>query len=232
MQIAITHLTRMGSPHICVAGIDKKWTHWRPVAAARESGDWKLDRGWLRSQGGLLEVGAVIDFGEVQPAPTTPEKEDVVVDFGQAKFVKYLYRDRFVRMLDELASDSLESIFGTELEKLSPTATATLAGEGKASLGVLRLSGAVLELYEESEIRLIFEDTGLGELELKVTDLRLWEDYSPKSDQIKRIQNEVEDCLVTVGLTGVYESPSYPGPRHWLQVNNIFPRENPLWARE
>ncbi len=233
MQIAITHLTRMGHPYICAAGIDKKWRHWRPVAASRKSGDvWKLDHGWLRSQGGLLEVGAVIEFGDVQPMPTSPEKEDMVVDFEQARFVKYLYRSRFLKILDRLTEGSLESIFGEELEKLSPTATATPAGKGDASLGVLRLRGAELELRDETEVRLIFEDAVLGEMDLKVTDLRLWDDYRPKIDRIKRIQDEIEDCLITVGLTGVYESSSYPGPRHWLQVNNIYPRENPLWVRE
>lgn len=230
MQIAITHLTRMGHPHICAAGVDRQWRHWRPVSAPRESGDgWKLDQGWLRSQGGLLEVGAVIDFGDVQPTTGT---EDVVVDYQQAKFVKYLYLAHFVRILDRLAQDSLGSIFGPELERLSSTAAAVPEGEGEVSLGVLRLKGAELQVHGDSEIRLMFEDTDFGEMALKVTDLRLWEVYKPRLDRVNRIQAEMGECLAAVGLTGAFVSSSYPGPRHWLQVNNIYLRENPLWARE
>lgn len=230
MQIAITHLTRMGHPYICAAGIDKKRRHWRPVSAPRKSGDgWKLDQGWLRSQGGLLEVGAVIDFGDIH---LTAGTEDVVVDYQQAKFEKYLYRAHFVRILDELAQDSLGPIFGSELERLSSTAAAVPEGACQVSLGVLRLSGAELQVRDESEIRLMFGDTDFGEMALKVTDLRLWDDYRPKRDRINRIREEMGECLAAVGLTGAFVSSSYPGPRHWLQVNNIYPRENPLWARE
>lgn len=233
MQITINHLTRMGYPHICVAGIDEGGVHKRPVLAPRESGgEWQIHRNWLRSKGGPLELGAVVDLGDAQPVPTTPEVEDVVVNSGQAKFVTQIKKDQFLQILDGSAKDSLESIFGPELEGLSSTAAAVPKGEGKASLGMLRLSGAELKIRNESEIRLTFEDSGLGEIMLKVTDLRFWDGYKPKCDRVERVQDKIDDCLISVGLTGDFEVSRYPGPRHWLQVNNIYPRVNPLWARE
>lgn len=173
----------------------------------------------------------MVELGDVQPDPDPPEAEDVVVDYGQAKFVDRLREDRFLRILDKLAEDSLESIFGPELEKMSRTAAAVPEGKGKISLGVIRLTGAEL-FCDESEIRLTFEDADFGEMALKVTDLRLWEVYQPRLDRARRLQAEMGDCLAAVGLTGAFPVSSYPGSRHWLQVNNIYPRENPLWARE
>lgn len=236
MQIVITHLTRMGDPHICLAGIDKKWKHWRPVLASRKSDDdWKPDRSWLRSEGGHFHLGSKVDLGEVRHEPVPPDVEDVVVDAKQVKFIEDLGREHFLKILDGLAQDSLRSIFGPDLDSCRSTAAFMPVGAGERSLGILKLSGAKLEErvgYVNPEIRLVFEDPDFGKLEIHVTDLRLWDGYRPKKDRVKRIQGELDDCLVAVGLTGAKEVSSYLGPRHWLQVNNIFPRSDPLWERE
>ena len=239
MQIVITHLTRMGDPHICLAGIDKKWKHWRPVLASRKSDeDWKPDRRWLRSEGGPFHLGAKVDLGDVRHEPVPPDVEDTVVDVKQVKFIEDLDREHFWKILDGLAQDSLRSIFGPELESRGLTSASMQVGTGERSLGILRLGGAKIEERFEPrkgkpEIRLVFEDPDFGKLELNVTDLRLWEDYNnPKKDRVKRIQGKLDDCLVAaVGLTGAW-GPEGKEKRHWLQVNNIFPRNDPLWERE
>ena len=108
-------------------------------------------------------------------------------------------------------------------------------GTGERSLGILRLSGAKLEErigYNKPEIRLVFGDRDFAKLELNVTDLRLWESYKkPKPDRVRRIQGKLDDCLVAVGLSGAWASKGQI-ERHWVQVNNIFPRSDPLWERE
>ena len=237
MQIVVTHLTRMGDPYICLAGIDKKWKHWRPVLASRKSSDgWKPHRRWLRSVGGPFHLGSKVDLGDVRHEPVPPDVEDTVVDVKQVKFIEDLDREHFLKILDGLAQDSLRSIFGPDLGSWRSTAAFMPVGAGERSLGILRLSGAKLEERvgrdDRPEIRLVFEDPDFGKLEPKVTDLRLWKGYRPKKDRVKRIQGELDDCLVAVGLSGAKEVSSYPGPRHWLQVNNIFPRSDPLWERE
>gem|GEM_PF-2178214 len=40
------------------------------------------------------------------------------------------------------------------------------------------------------------------------------------------------DCMVAVGLTRYWPVPRYPGFGHWLQINNVFPMEDPLWVTE
>lgn len=236
MRIVVTHLTRMGDPHICLAGTDEGGEHWRPVLASRKSGDrWKIHSRWLRSQGGNFHLGSEVDLGDVRHEPVTPEAEDVVVDVKQVKFVKDLDGEQFWNILDGLAQDSLRSIFGPELESRSSTSAHIPVGAGERSLGILRLSGANLEEREERgkpEIRLVFGDREFAKLELKVTDLRLWESYKkPKPDRVRRIQGKLDDCLVAVGLSGAWASKGQI-ERHWVQVNNIFPRSDPLWERE
>lgn len=232
MQIVVTHLTRMGGSYICLAGTDEEGEHWRPVLASRKSGEsWEPDRRWLRSRGGHFHLGSKVDLGNIRPEPIPPEVEDVVVDVKQVELVEDLDQERFWKILDGLAQDSLRSIFGPDLESQRSTSAYVPVGTGERSLGILRLSGAKLEERDESEIRLVFGDRDFAKLELKVTDLRLWEGYRPKKDRVKRIQDKLDDCLVAVGLTGAW-GPEGKIERHWLQINNIYPRSDPLWERE
>ena len=236
MQIVVTHLTRMGDPHICLAGTDEDGDHWRPVSASRKSGDdWKPHRRWLRSRGGPFHLGSEVHLGNIRHEPHPPEEEDVVVDIKQVEIVEDLDRERFWKILDGLAQDSLRSIFGPDLDSWRSTAAFMPVGAGERSLGILRLSGAKLEerigYGDKPEIRLVFGDRDFAKLEPKVTDLRLWKGYRPKTDRVKRIQGELDDCLVAVGLSGALR-PKGKIERHWLQINNIFPRSDPLWERE
>lgn len=237
MQIVVTHLTRMRHPYICVAGIDKQGEHRRPVLVDSDGRHKQLERNLLRSEGGHFALGAVVDLGNAQPQPTPPEVEDVVFAPVAVTAVKTFDPADFRRILDRLAEDSLRTIFGPDLERLSPTAAAVPEGRGEASLGVLRLSEAGLQVkseFEKQVLRFDFEDPDLGELSLKVTDLRLWESdhETPATEAVDRIKNHLDGCHIAVGLTRAREVSSYSGPRHWLQVNNIFPRNNPLWERE
>ena len=237
MQIAVTHLTRMRHPYICVAGIDKKRDHRRPVLVSATGQHKQLGRDLLSGNGGPFELGRVVDLGKVAPRPVVPEKEDVVFDPARAKFVKLLEEDRFLQLLEGCAEGSLGSIFGQDLEHLSGTAAAVPEGKGEVSLGVLKPSEARLEIsweWDKEIIRFGFVDPDFGEIKLKVTDIRLWEsDYkTPATKAINSIKGRLEGCLAAVGLGRPYEVSSYPGPRHYLQVNNIYPRGDPLWARE
>ena len=237
MQIAVTHLTKMSHPYICVAGVDKKRDHRRPVLVSATGKHKQLGCDLLSSNGGPFELGRVVDLERVRPLPVVPEKEDVVFDPAQAKFVKMLEEDQFLQLLERCAEDSLGSIFGQDLEQLSGTAAAVPEGKGEASLGVLRPSEARLEIRWERNkeiIRFGFADPDFGEIKLKVNDLRLWEsDYkTPATKAVNKISDNLEGCFVAVGLGRAYDVSSYPGPRHYLQVNNVYPRGDPLWARE
>ncbi len=230
MRVLINHLTRMKRPYVCVAGVGTDGSHVRPVL---ESG--QLGRDLLRSEGGPFTLGAVVDLGNTRHRPGHPEEEDLVFRPELIKTEKMLTPAEFAKVMDRFAKSSLGEIFGDDLVQLGRTA-AVPKGAGIASLGVFRVEGTKLspEELEDGRIRLIVADPDLGEMSLPVTDIRLWEpDHkTPVWSRIEAIRPVLEKrCLLAVGLSRAFP-PDSPDSRHWLQVNNIFPIDDPLWARE
>lgn len=231
MQILINHLTRMSAGYICVAGIDKDSKHIRPVLDPQQTGGQvQLKRALLTSNGGPFQLGGLVDLGKVEPNPSPPEVEDVFFNPTQANLVKHLQAERFGNIMNESVKDSLRSVFGPELQATSgKTAAFIPPGQGRASLGVISPPNAELverDYMGDTEVRFRFEDPDLGSIALKVTDLRVWEkDHrTPAADNIERLQGRLNGCLIAVGLTREFRG------KHWLQVNNIFPRHDPFAA--
>ena len=231
MNILITHLTRMRVGYICVAGIGKNGEHIRPILDPQLTGGRvQLERALLHSNGGPFELGGLVDLGRVEPNPSPPEVEDVIFNPKQANLVKHLQIEKFGNILKESAKDSLQSVFGPELQARSSKMAAFVPpGQGRASLGVIGPSNTELSERDykgNTEVRFRFEDPDLGSIALKVTDLRVWEkDHrTPATANIKRLQAQLDGCLISVGLTREFRG------KHWLQVNNIFPRNDPFAA--
>ena len=236
MEIIINHLTKMRRGYICVAGVARDGMHWRPVLEPHPDGrHTQLQRSLLRSNRGPFELGAVVDLGEVSEQPTPPHLEDVIFNPDKVTFLHHQQSESFIDSIAGVAKNSLHSIFGQEVQSKSKTAAFTLEGQGRASLGVLRLDDADLtaELeYGKPVVRLEFEDPDLGVKNLKVNDLRLWEDNqrTPADGNIEQLQGQLDGCLVAVGLTRAPTENRNIKGRHWLQINNIFPRRNPFAA--
>ncbi len=233
MRILINHLTRMRNRHVCVAGIRDNGSHIRPVLKGSQ-----LPRALLLSAGGPFSLGIAVDLGPTDPRPNPPEVEDVLFSPGQVKLPRTFAGAEFWNRVGSVARPSLKEIFGDELVRLSGTAAAVPKGTGKASLGVIRIVGGTdlqwRKSYRMDQIRLTFSDPDLGELSLNVNDLRLWKSdhITPAFSSIEAIRTRLQDCLLAVGLTRAHAVSSYRGSWHWLQVNNIFPIGDPLWARE
>ncbi len=69
---------------------------------------------------------------------------------------------------------------------------------------------------------------------LSVTDLRLYgEDHkTPRRDLVANVQERLEagvEVILSVGLTRSWCKPNDTAKRHWLQVNNIHLKDDPLW---
>jgi hypothetical protein len=235
MRIVINHLTRMKPPYICVAGLlEDGSAHVRPVAG-------HLPRTLVASNGGPFDIGAVVDLGQVRHTPTRPEIEDHGFNPQSAGRVDYLPTADLWRLLTRLSRGTLEDIFGPDL-KLQNTwrgaGAAISPGQGVASLGVLRPGGPISLQIEASyadkgkELRVIVRDK-LGNLNLSVTDLRFYQDenYAINEGLVTAVQAKLEreeDVLLSVGLTRKFARRG-DIPRHWLQVNNIFPNRDPAW---
>lgn len=243
MRIAITHLTKMTHPYLDVAGVDAFGAHRRPVLATNNGENIPLGRSLLCSRRGPFQLGAVVDLGEVRSWGQPPEVENILFDLERASLVDVLDPQEFWIRLEKSERSSLKSIFGSAL-LASPISKAAyiMRGRGKASLGVLRVRNARLSIQKrwnkrterrEQVPRCWFEDPDMGELALRVYDLRLWEtDHAtPAMDAVDRIRGGLDDCFVSFGL-GRHWPPRGADSRHWLRVNNVYPRGDPLWARE
>jgi Dual OB-containing domain len=232
MRITVNHLTRMKAPYVCVAGVDVAGRSIRPVLEVGQ-----LPRSLLTSQGGPFQLGAVVVIGDPQPRPVAPEMEDVVFKPSGSSAVGRLDIDEFCEVLGEVAAGSLRSVFGSVIVRKSETAAAVPQHQGTISLGVLRAAEAQLTVrksFGKHEIRVHFIDPDLGALSIKTTDLRLWEEdqVTPAVSNIGRIESALDNCYLAVGLSRAFAVSSYRGRWHWLQINNIFPAKDPLWARE
>ena len=232
MQILVNHLTRMQPVYVCAAGVDvNTLRHVRPVLRYG-----RLATGLLKPNGGPLDVGAVVDLGPTGDAGHPPELEDRYFDPNRATWLFDDEPDGFWDLLEETARESLAEIFGPALELWDESCTVEV-GEGSASLGCLR-PGKQPWLYVDHRgtIRMVLDHL-TPSADLAVNDLRLYEgDHrTPRRDLVASVQKRLEagtETILSVGLTRPWRKRGDAVERHWLQVNNIHLRDDPLWRLE
>lgn len=229
MRIVVNHLTRMGAPRICVAGIDQVTErHIRPTTPSSDP----ITRSLLVVEGGPFVLGGIVDLGTVQPAPSPPETEDHRFSTRAITSVGRLDPAEYLELLDRVGADNLESIFGPELEQRGRS-FAIEEGHGTTSLGVLRLQEQLdLEIDAYGKLRLRFDDGGTP-IHVGVTDLRFVEEdhrtlkYDVIEDVRQRLRGGVGAVLM-VGLARAFTAAGDDRSRHWLQVNGICLEDRPL----
>lgn len=132
MHIVISHLTRMQPDYICVAGIEPETgRHIRPVLNRR-----RLGRNLLRKEGGVFEIGALVDLGATKNVGHAPETEDHEFSVESLRHRHRLQPDDFWKCLTETSHNKLESIFGDDLEQRESSCIVDI-NSGVASLGHL-----------------------------------------------------------------------------------------------
>jgi hypothetical protein len=224
MYLLVNHLTRMKSPRICVAGISAG-RHVRPVS---KSGD--LNFKLLRRSGGALAIGAVVDLGVATPCPKPPEMEDHEFKRWKLKFLRWALASEFWSALNSIAQKDLLATFGPKLHKHGKTCTLD-QGCGGASLGCVPLTDraasiSIRERNGKRQVRFQFEDTHFGQLDVGVTDLRLYglDLETPNAQKVEEISKKLArgvPAIVAVGLTRPFTPEAFGDPVHWLQVNNL-----------
>ncbi len=232
MVITVTHLTRMRPPYICAAGLHDQAAV-RPVVAGQ------LHKKWLRSNGGLFEIGAVVDLGPVKHVGTAPEHEDYRFNPAVAKYIGASDALTFWRRLEQIAQPSLDSIFGDDLVKRGRWSCAVNPGCGAASLGCLKVYGTPKMFVRgldrrptRSGLRIAINDPVLGKLDLGITDVRFFQDdfITVNEETVESAQERIDSgvrLLLSVGLTRA--TVPADKPVHWLQVNNIHLEDHPTW---
>jgi hypothetical protein len=237
MRIVVNHLTRMRGGHICVAGVDVETDrHVRPVL------QWfSLLPSLLARNGGPFDMAHLVDLGPAEPCPKPPHVEDHLFVPSKAAVLDRLAGEEFWALLYAVSRPRLRGIFGDELRPMGRSSCGMSEGQGKASLGCLRLSRRQRPPYVERgrdgglRIRIRIDD---GELcrAVAVTDLRLHRDdhATPDAAALERLADRLRSpgaVILGVGLTRAFAATSEQNaePVHWLQVNNVHLEEDPTW---
>ena len=235
MKLVLNHLTRMQSGYICVAGVDvQAKRHVRPIPARAH-----LRPELLACHGGPFDLGVILDLGPTKYIGQPPQVEDHEFDLRQAKALGTLAAPRFWNMLTQMAQPSLRAIFGADLQKRGTNSCGVDVGKGSASLGCL-IPQAAPDIYLRSrpekpdQIRMRVTD-GDFVLDLGVTDIRLYaaDHAAPERSAVQAVQERLrrkEEVILGVGLTRPFSpSPELVSPLHWVQVNNLHFKADPLW---
>jgi hypothetical protein len=232
VQILVNHLTRMQPGFICVAGVDvNTLNHVRPVLRYG-----RLTTDLLKSNGGPLEIGAVVDLGPTAPAGHAPELEDHYFDPARAMWLFDDDPDDYWESLNQVAQESLPEIFGPDLELWEGSCTVDV-GIGHTSLGCLAPEEQPwLYVDHRGTVRMVLEHL-TPSVDLSVTDLRLYESdhKTPRRNLVVNTQKRLEagvEVILSVGLTRPWRKQGDTEERHWLQVNNIHLKDDPLWRLE
>ena len=226
MIITVTHVTRMHSGRVCVAGVDiASKSHVRPVMRYAS-----LDGSCLEAHGGVFDLGSQVDLGSVIPCGHPPEVEDCYFDLAAAREVGRLKAEELWSLLGSVARNELTDIFGSVLQAPAghSKSLATPQGQGVASLGVWRPpSRPRLVCYDGAKVRLEC-DSEQGPKRFTVTDTRFLEaDLATVDARVfRRMSDELRnatDALLCVGLTRPWAPGGAGPPMHWMQVNGIHP---------
>jgi len=215
--------------YFCAAGIDlASQAHVRPVLRRG-----RLTTDLLSTNDGPFDIGSVLDLGPTTNVGHTPELEDRRFDPAD---VRWLYDDDphdYWDVLARVARESLEDIFGPALELWDESGTVD-AGEGHTSLGLLQPEKQPwIYVDHRGTVRLVL-DYLMPSVDLSVTDLRLYErdGRTPRRDLARSLQERLEagvETILSVGLTRPWQKRNDDAERHWLQLNNIHLRDDPLW---
>lgn len=222
MKILVTHLTRMSVGHFCVAGVDAGTRgQIRPVLGGQLRNDLRQDCG------GPYGIGNVVDLGSVTPTPNPPETEDHEFDPSALKLLGRVTPDRFLNVLAETANSSVLDAFGDEMVRSGNRAFFEYR-TGTRSLAHLQ-PGMLERIYEaESGVRAVVKDER-GTLDLSVTDARFYSlQNAIQADVFESLRSRLlDDCdaFLSVGVGRPFWKQN---DRHYLQVNGIFPVNDPF----
>jgi hypothetical protein len=221
----------MRGTRICVAGMDPTGRHVRPVTSSTRH----LTRTLLTERGGPFEIGMILDLGKVAAAPSAPATEDHRFSVTNTKQIKRLEGEEYFHLLERVAHDDLQSIFGPDLKRCKQT-FAVDRGQGNASLGVLRPKRKIDLMNDRyGHLRLRFNDERPS-VDLPVTDIRFVEEdhKTIKWDVVEDVRWRLHSgvhVILMVGLTRPFQVKEDDDKRHWLQVNGICLADRPLGPR-
>jgi hypothetical protein len=116
--IAITDLTRMQEPNVCIAGYARDGRCIRPVIPFQGIGEWFLHKDDCL----IIRPFAVVELDFVRHVPEAPHTEDWEIDrFHRRLVTVQLSEEKKLKLLERSASDSVSAIFGAEIRFTRPS---------------------------------------------------------------------------------------------------------------
>lgn len=228
-RIVVNHLTRMGHPRVCVAGIDidAGGAHLRPVTPRSVP----LTTSLLTSEGGPFGVGALVELGETRPAPEPPFVEDQLFNPAAATSQGRVEPELYTDWLEAVAFNSLRRAFGPDLERLKSTKLATREGLGTQSLAVVRLTDASMTTSFGKPRLNFYEDDLLTQA--TVTDLRFYEDdfKTANNGTVASVSARLAEGVKAWAMFGFarpFKASGDDARRNWLQLNGICLEDDPF----
>jgi hypothetical protein len=213
--------------YVCVAGIEPdSGEHIRPVLNRRQ-----LSRALLRKEGGVFEIGALVNLGPTKCVGQAPEMEDHQFSVENLRYERRLNGDKFWEYLIQASEGDLKSIFGDDIAQRDNSCTVDV-GCGSASLGNLNSPEiADCGINRWGKIRLSLSG-GKFHPELSVTDIRLYnsDQKTAREEIVEAVASQLSETgvVLAVGLSRAWKKEGDTAQRHWLQVNNIHLEEDPL----
>jgi hypothetical protein len=220
MRLVMNHVTRMGLPRICVAGIEPvSGEHVRPTTPRWDP----ITRDLLRSEGGPFGPGAIVELGDTTSDGTVPEVEDRLFATANVEHVEDMDAEDYLGLLDRVKDAGVEAAFGQDLIAIRPRKLAVPQGRGHRSLAVVRLADARLDVAPWGSLYLKLD----GEIDatLRVTDARFYGDdhKTVDSDLVVDVNRRLArgtDAYAMLGLARPLEDED-GGWVHWLQCNGV-----------
>lgn len=226
MEIVVTHLTRMGSGRICVAGNEVETL--RSIRPLLSFGHFKDVS--LSTYGGPFLIGGIVDIGAAKPASTRPQTENHILQMPTPRPAGLMHRELFWRVIERCSSASLAEIFGSDLT-IQGKSCIVIPGAGTTSLGFLTPAYPpfiyVKKTPKGENVRISISD-GVIDCDLSVTDVRLYRQDSlgkwvPRREVVYYVMRRLsrgEPVICAVGLTHPF-APNGGQGVHWLQMNNL-----------
>jgi len=250
-KIAVTDITRMKPPFICIAGVYNDGRSVRPLMKGK-----RFDQNWCQRNGFVIKPFSVIELDFLEPRPTPPHTEDYYINPHHVVWVSQLDVEKKRQLLKMMDDGCVANIFGAELlSKENQKAKYIQTGSGNRSLGTIRPKSIQHFHYRQYEhcwdYRLAFTDQCGEEYQVKIVDLsfqsmmdyqRVVQGFSPR--QVEQYAMDhifgVEDLYLRLGLargfadypdccflqiTGVYPIPDYLGDSSFLTLLHAIDAE-------
>lgn len=183
-------------------------------------------------------MAVALEIPSTVPVPRAPEVEDHLFDPSKLRALGPVPATAFWDLLATGARPQLAEIFGGDLTRRGDTSCGVDPGRGAASLGCLSLSRPPRFYLRRRadrppQLRMFVSD-GEFELDLSVTDIRLHADdhVTPDPAKVRDVTSRLArgvPAILSVGLTRAFAPSPDSLPVHWLQVNNIHLRDDPVW---